>query len=81
MNNPLINKGINHWASRRVFRVGWRKRGRREELGAFWMEIVREQDVAPKFPVSMADLPGFTTGGFRFNMAYKIRILVVVPRD
>jgi hypothetical protein len=25
----------------------------------------------------MADPPGFTTGGFRFNMAYKIRILVV----
>jgi hypothetical protein len=24
---------------------------------------------------------GFTTGKFRFNIAYKIRILVVAPRD
>jgi hypothetical protein len=29
----------------------------------------------------MADPPGFATGGFRFIMAYKIRILVVAPRD
>ena len=32
-------------------------------------------------PVSVADLSGFATGGFRFNKAYKIRILVVAPRD
>jgi hypothetical protein len=32
-------------------------------------------------PVSMADLSGFTTGGFRVNKVYKIRILVVVPSD
>lgn len=30
---------------------------------------------------SMADPPGFTSGGFRLHMAYKIRIRVVVPRD
>jgi hypothetical protein len=29
----------------------------------------------------MADLPGFTARGFRFNKAHKIRILVVAPRD
>jgi hypothetical protein len=29
----------------------------------------------------MANLPGFATGGFRFNMAYKIRIVVVETRD
>ena len=29
----------------------------------------------------MADLPGCATRGFRFNKAYKIRVLVVVPRD
>jgi hypothetical protein len=29
----------------------------------------------------MADPSGFATGGFRFNKAYKIRILVVAPRD
>jgi hypothetical protein len=27
------------------------------------------------------DQSGFTTGEFRFNKAYKIRILVVAPRD
>jgi hypothetical protein len=27
----------------------------------------------------MADLPGFATGEFRFNVAYKIRILVLHP--
>jgi hypothetical protein len=31
--------------------------------------------------VSMADPSGFTTGGFRFNKAYKIRILVAPPGD
>ena len=31
--------------------------------------------------VSVADPSGFATGGFRFNMAYKIRILVVAPSD
>jgi hypothetical protein len=29
----------------------------------------------------MADPSGFLAGGFRFNEAYKIRILVVVPSD
>jgi hypothetical protein len=29
----------------------------------------------------MVDLSGFSTGQFRFYMAYRIRILVVVPRD
>jgi hypothetical protein len=32
-------------------------------------------------PVSMADPSGFATGGFRFNKAYKIKILVVAPSD
>jgi hypothetical protein len=32
-------------------------------------------------PVSMADLSGFATGGFRFNKVYKIRILVATPND
>jgi hypothetical protein len=27
----------------------------------------------------MVDLPGFTTEGFRFSTAYKIRVLVVAP--
>jgi hypothetical protein len=31
--------------------------------------------------VSMADPLGSATGGFRFNKAYKIRILVAVPND
>jgi hypothetical protein len=29
----------------------------------------------------MVDLSGFATGGFRYNKAYKIRILVVAPSD
>jgi hypothetical protein len=29
----------------------------------------------------MGDPSGFATGGFRFNKAYKIRILVVVPNN
>ena len=29
----------------------------------------------------MANPPGFATGGFRFNMAYKIRILVNASSD
>ena len=29
----------------------------------------------------MADLSGFATGGFRFNKAYKIRILVAAPNN
>jgi hypothetical protein len=29
----------------------------------------------------MANPPGFDTGGFRFNKAYKIRILVDVPSN
>jgi hypothetical protein len=31
--------------------------------------------------VSMVDPSGFTTGGFRFNKAYNIRILVAPPSD
>jgi hypothetical protein len=31
--------------------------------------------------VSMADPSGSAIGGFRFNKAYKIRILVVASRD
>jgi hypothetical protein len=33
------------------------------------------------FPAYMVNKPGFTTGGFRFNMAYKIGILVAVLSD
>jgi hypothetical protein len=31
----LMNKGINHWMSRRDFWVGQRKRGSWREIGAF----------------------------------------------
>jgi hypothetical protein len=31
VNQSLMNKGANHWASRRDFWVGWRKRGSRRE--------------------------------------------------
>jgi hypothetical protein len=42
----LMNKGANHWVSRRDFWVGEGKRGSRRELGPFWMEITWGQDVA-----------------------------------
>jgi hypothetical protein len=29
----------------------------------------------------MANLPGFSTGGFRFNVVYKARIVVDAPSD
>ena len=32
-------------------------------------------------PVAMADPSGFVTSGFRFNKAYKIKILVVAPSE
>ena len=76
-----MNKGANHWASRRDFQVGWRKRESRRELGLLDGDSVRTICRYEYLPVSMADPSAFATGGFRFNMAYKIRILVVAPSD
>ena len=45
-----------------------------------WTDSVRTRQNYERLLVSMADLSGFTTGGFRFNKAYEIRILVV-PSD
>jgi hypothetical protein len=72
-----MNKGIYHWASRRDFQVGWRKRGSRRELGPFGWDNVRTRCLL----VSVADPSGFATRGFRFNKTYRIRILVAVPND
>jgi hypothetical protein len=33
-----MNKGANHWVSRRDFWVGQRKRGSRRELGFFFLD-------------------------------------------
>jgi hypothetical protein len=41
-----MNRGTNHWMSRRDFWVGQFPRGSRRELGAFWTGLVRGQDVA-----------------------------------
>ena len=65
--------------SRCDFWVGQRKRGSRKKLGAFWTGIARGQVVGTSVFWLMENLPGFATGEFRFNMAYKIRVLVVVP--
>jgi hypothetical protein len=35
VNHPPMNKGANHWASRRDFQFGWGKRVGRKEIGAF----------------------------------------------
>jgi hypothetical protein len=77
---PPMNKGPNHWASRRDFRVGQRTRGSRRE-GTFHGDSIRKRCSCWCLLVSMVDLPGFNTGGFKFNMAYKIRILVDAPID
>jgi hypothetical protein len=71
-----MNKGANHWVSRWDFWVGWRKRGRRREA-LLYEDSMRTS--CECLLVSMVDLSGFATRGFRFNKAYKIRILVVCP--
>jgi hypothetical protein len=76
-----MNKGANHWANRQNFRVGRRKRGSRRGVGPFGRDSVRKRCNYECLPVSVADLSGFATGGFRFNKAYKIRILVAAPSD
>jgi hypothetical protein len=86
VNHPLMNKGANLWASRRDFPVGYEKRGSRRERGFFGMRIVRGQDVTTSVSPLMENPSGFNSGGFRFNMAYKIRILttrilIVTSRD
>jgi hypothetical protein len=75
-----MNKGANHWASGWDFCVGEGKRGSRREVFLDG-DNVRKRYSYECLPVSMADLSAFTTRGFRFNKAYKIRILVVAPSD
>jgi hypothetical protein len=67
-----MNKGANHWASRRDFQGAQKKRGSRRELGLFDEDSMRTRCSYECLPVSMADPSGFTTGGFRFNKAYKL---------
>jgi hypothetical protein len=43
---PQMNKEINHWASRRDFRVGRKKRGSRRKLEAGGSRMAKGQDVA-----------------------------------
>ena len=54
---------------------------REKRYKSFWMGTVRGQDVANSFSQFQWQIPGYAVRGFRFNMAYKIRILVVAPRD
>jgi hypothetical protein len=58
---------------------------RREEARESWVLLdrhsVRTRCSYKCLPISMADPSGFITGGFRFNKAYKIRILVVASID
>ena len=46
--NPLINEGVNHWARKQNFWVGWRKKRRRGKLEAFGMKKAEGQDVAAR---------------------------------
>ena len=61
---------------------GWREEERKQEKVRYFLDgdSMRTSSYAC-VPVSMADPSGFATGGFRFNKAYKIRILVAVPND
>jgi hypothetical protein len=49
---------------------------KQERVKSFLSRIVRTRCSYEYLLVSMADLPGFTTGVFRFKKAYKIRVLV-----
>jgi hypothetical protein len=73
--NSLKNKGANHWSSRRDFQVGEGKRGggKRERERVFLdRDSMRTRCSYECLWVSTVDLPGFATGGFRFNKAYKL---------
>ena len=54
---------------------------KQERVRDFWTGVAWGQDVATSVPQLMANPGGLATGGFRFNMAYKIRILVVAPSN
>ena len=73
-----MNKGANHWASRRDFQVGWRKRGHRKEA-LLDGDSVRTKGSYKCLRVSKAAPLGFATRRFRFNKVCEIRILVVAP--
>ena len=75
--NPLMNKGVNHWANRRNFRVGERKRGSRREVHLD-RDSMRTRCNYECLPGSMVDPSGFTTGGFRFK-AYKLGFQLLCP--
>jgi hypothetical protein len=62
---------------------GWRREERKEERVSFFLDgdSLRTRCSYECLPVSMADLSGFATGGFRFNKAYKVRILVAPPSN
>jgi hypothetical protein len=64
-----MNKGANHWASRRDFRVGEGKRGSQRELSSFGRDSMETRCFNP---VSMVDSSGFATERFRFNKAYEL---------
>jgi hypothetical protein len=77
-----MNKRANLWMSRLVFRVRWRKRGSRRELSLpLDGDSIRTRWSYECLPVSMVDTSEFATRGFRFNNAYKIRVLVAAPSN
>jgi hypothetical protein len=50
VNLPLMNKGINHWASKWNIQVGRKKRRDGREIGDIWMGTAARQDVATSDP-------------------------------
>ena len=80
MNQFLVNKGANHWASRQDFRVGSSKRGSGRELGPFWNgDSIRERCSSQSFPVSWQICKDLQLEKSGFNKAYKISFYLLYP--
>ena len=62
--------------------LGWtEEEGKQERVRGFLSRDSERARCSKSVSWLMVNLPGFTTREFRFNMAYKIRILVVAPSD
>jgi hypothetical protein len=76
-----MTKGANQWAPGQVIGTSGLDGGREGGGESILLDrySVRTRCNYQCLPISMADLSGFITGGFRFNKVYKIRISVVCP--
>jgi hypothetical protein len=74
--NPVSKQTNKKSITGRIGRTSGLDRGR-EEAGESWVlldgDSMRTRCSYECLPVSMADLSGFASRGFRFNKAYKLR--------